>query len=204
MQSILIFDLGKVIIDFSWERTIENIRSKLPADYDLEFSHFTKHEDLFRYERGEIDTDTYCKSMSQELHGSITPAEFQEAFDDIFLGIFEGIDSFLDELKTHYKIVALTNINDLHYKFILKNYGSTLSKFEKIYASHEMQCRKPEVKIYEKVLADLNVPAHKCIYLDDMSDNIETAQQLGFRCIHVTDPTKMQATLREELKWDFI
>lgn len=204
MQTNIIFDLGKVIIDFSWERTIENIRSRLPSDYALDFSDFVKHEDLFRYERGQIDTLTYCESMSRELAGKVTALEFQEAFNSIFIGVIDGVDILLDELKKSHKIVALTNINLLHYDFIIKNYSRTLDKFQKIYASHELGCRKPEEKIYELVLADMHTTAAQCIYLDDMVDNIHAAQHLGFRCIHVQNPAQMHSDLQDELRWNTI
>ena len=46
--------------------------------------------------------------------------------------------------------------------------------------------RKPERRIYEHVLRELNIEGHEAIFLDDIGQNLKAAKQLGIRTIKVS------------------
>jgi len=45
--------------------------------------------------------------------------------------------------------------------------------------------RKPHPKIYELVLQRLDVPGDRCIFLDDIGENLKAAQKFGIKTIKV-------------------
>lgn len=45
--------------------------------------------------------------------------------------------------------------------------------------------RKPEHRIYEKVLKDLQVLPSQAVYLDDLGHNLKTAKNMGIHTIKV-------------------
>ena len=56
----IVFDLGKVIIDFKWEKSIELIKNKLKNPDAFDFKTLVNHTALHQYERNEITTETYA------------------------------------------------------------------------------------------------------------------------------------------------
>ena len=48
-----------------------------------------------------------------------------------------------------------------------------------------MKMRKPERRIYEHVLKELNVEGQEVVFLDDIGANLKAAAQLGIRGIKV-------------------
>ena len=53
--------------------------------------------------------------------------------------------------------------------------------FDKCYLSYEMGMVKPDVEIFEALLADAQVKAEECLFLDDGKKNIDTAAALGIQ-----------------------
>ena len=49
-----------------------------------------------------------------------------------------------------------------------------------------VKMRKPERRIYEHVLRELNIEGHEAIFLDDIGPNLKAAKQLGIRTIKVS------------------
>lgn len=68
-------------------------------------------------------------------------------------------------------------------------YNQFKSSFEQFYLSHEIHFRKPDAEIYEFVLQQNNLVAEETLFVDDLKENTDSAQQLG---IHVwnLDPSK--------------
>ena len=137
--------------------------------------------------------------MCSVLNNEVTTQEFIDGFNAIFTGIYPNTNTMLDALKGRYKLVALSNINDEHYNYCWEHYGETLKKFDLIIASHEVQMRKPEPRIYTYLLNELQVAANEIVYLDDLKDNIDAGVAAGLHTIWVQD-----ALMIEEQLADFV
>jgi putative hydrolase of the HAD superfamily len=181
----VIFDLGKVVIDFSWSRTIQMLEDKVPNDLNFSLETFSNSSLLHQFERGEITQKKFGRDICQRFRGAITPAEFFDAFNNIFLGVFPAVHTMLARLQGNVQLLALTNINDAHYQYCWEHYEETLLLFDHIIASHEVGKRKPEYGIYKHMNKRYEVSPEKAIYLDDLSENIEAGKMLGYQCIHV-------------------
>jgi len=68
-------------------------------------------------------------------------------------------------------------------QYFIKNPQGPL--FDAIIESSRVGVRKPDPKIYHMALETLNLDPTKCIFLDDLGQNLKTAQQLGIRTIKV-------------------
>lgn len=94
--------------------------------------------------------------------------------------------SFLDGLKKHYRLVALTNTNIIHEKVWKPRFSEIMTSFEKVYSSPHMGCRKPDAEIYGMVLEDLGINASEALFMDDNKDNIDGARKVGIESVLVT------------------
>jgi putative hydrolase of the HAD superfamily len=76
--------------------------------------------------------------------------------------------------------------------------GSGLG-FDVVIESAVVGLRKPDPRIYELVLRELDVEAVASVFLDDLGINLKPARALGMTTIKVTDPDDALAELADTL-----
>ena len=69
------------------------------------------------------------------------------------------------------------------------------ARFDAVVISGEVGLRKPDPRIYHRMLADLAVPATRTAFVDDVPVNIDAANGLGIRGIHHVDAVATRAAL---------
>lgn len=67
-----------------------------------------------------------------------------------------------------------------------------LTKFDKVYLSFELGCRKPNKKIYDYVLQDLKCDAGDILFIDDDTANIAMAKKYGWNTRQAYDIWKTE------------
>jgi epoxide hydrolase-like predicted phosphatase len=187
----LIFDLGGVVIDCSFDKTFDNWAT-VTGRYPDEIKGLFKFSDSFeKFERNDITTLEFIDSVSQQLNYKFDYSTFEKGWNAIFINTISDIDNLLIALKKHYRLVALTNTNTVHAKVWTKKYAGTLRHFEKIFCSHEIRTSKPETKAFQMVLDYLNLSPKETIFLDDKEEYIKGAIQLGINTILVVSYNQM-------------
>src|ERR1043166_9545810 len=88
----IVFDLGKVLVDFDYSIAARRIAPRARAGLDP--GRFITHqaETVLRYETGLMTTPRFCREMCDAIGFSGTPDEFGELFADVFTAIPEMID----------------------------------------------------------------------------------------------------------------
>lgn len=181
----VIFDLGKVVIDFNWRLCIERLEHKVPKELDFSMEMLANSKLLHEYERGEITRKKFNRDICNRFGNVFTTTEFDEAFNAIFTGVYSQSHAMLQRLQGNVQLLALTNINDAHYEYCWEHYEDTLLLFDHVIASHEVGKRKPEKGIFKHVKNKYEIEVNSTIYLDDLVDNIEAGREFGFNCIWV-------------------
>ena len=74
-----------------------------------------------------------------------------------------------------------------------------LEHFDVVVLSQELGIRKPDPRIYEIALQRLNLPAHRCVFVDDLGGNLKPAKALGMVTIRHEDPAKTVKALERVL-----
>lgn len=101
---------------------------------------------------------------------------YQEETDKIVF--YKDVVSFVHSLKSKCKIGILSNLTLLDKNRINKHYN--LSKFDFVWLSFELGCRKPDEKIYKIVEEQCKISKKNILFIDDTLANIETAKQIGW------------------------
>ena len=195
LYKALIFDLGKVVFDLSFERVFQSwAKGSNGQAYELK-ARF-QFDDLFdQFEKAAITPQHFRREVANKLGLTLTDQEFDAGWGDLYLAAYPGIDALLAQLKSSYQLVALTNTNCLHSPVWKRKYADTLRYFDHVFSSHELQARKPEATAYQHVLAYLQMQPAEVVFLDDSPDNIKGADQLGLKTILVTSYEQMTAAL---------
>ncbi len=92
---------------------------------------------------------------------------------------YRNVVEFAHSLKGKCKIGILSNLIKLDKERIDKQYD--LSKFDFVWLSFELSCRKPDEKIYEIVEEQVKIPTKNILFIDDKAKNIETARKRGWK-----------------------
>ena len=67
--------------------------------------------------------------------------------------------------------------------------------FEKVYLSHEIELRKPNVEIFEFVIENNQLDPKRTLFIDDTAGHLEGAKQLGIHTYHLQAPEKLEDIL---------
>ena len=193
----LIFDLGKVIFDLSFDRVFQSWATTSGSRFEDIKSNFQFDTVSDDFEKRQISPEHFREIVLKRLNIKLSDKEFDMGWCNLYLDKYAGVDNLLANLKAKYRLVALTNTNAIHNNTWRMKYADTLTHFEKVFSSHELATRKPENKIYEIVLEYLKLKPEQTIFLDDNIDNINGAKNLGIKTILVESYEQMMGEMKQ-------
>lgn len=200
MIKIIIFDLGSVVFKEDWEALSKEMVEKMGISTLI---------------RSEYDTD-----INEEYNKSIIgKSDMHKVFEKICKkkGIKKDIDEIcnyykrlyqkyqkidgriidlIKKLKEKYKVIALTNAQQLHFES--HNEKGLLDLFDSSFASFQLKIKKPDRKIFEYVLNKLKVDFGEAVLIDDNIKNIEIANSLRIKTIQFKDYEQLIEDLKRE------
>ncbi len=198
----LIFDLGGVIVDLDWERCVENFRKIGVSEMDALISTTLQRGFILQYERGEISSEEFRNEVRKYSDMDLTDDEINYAWTSLLVHVPEEKLQLLRELKKKYRVLMLSNTNELSFDFCEENFFNkngfqTDDYFDKCYLSYKMGMNKPDADIFETLLAEENLKAEECLFLDDGIQNVKTARALNINAEYV----KPYSSINE---WEFL
>jgi glucose-1-phosphatase len=190
----VIFDFGNVICSFSVDLFIEGLSRK---------SGKAKHEVLavmpainklaVQYETGLISSNEFFTALCSLAGIAITRDDFINSYIGIFAPI-EGTFKLVRELKPSYRLGLLSNTNEWHYLHGIRTV-EIFPLFDAVTLSYEVKAMKPAPAVYADMLHKLHLPAERCVYIDDLPENVRAAERLGFYAIHFAGPEQLRTDL---------
>ena len=193
----LLFDLGKVLVDFDFGRGIQKFsaRSVLPRQ---EFEPIVLDPAWVRpYESGQITTAEFYAHLSDKGKLQMSIDEFDEAWSSVFLPGTIVPERLLASLKASYPLILVSNTNESHARFIASHY-SVFEYFDHKIMSHEVGSLKPDRKIYDAAIAASGKQPGALFFTDDRLENIEMALQLGIRAHQFRSVPELVNALQNE------
>jgi FMN phosphatase YigB (HAD superfamily) len=194
IRSIL-FDLGNVLVPFEVERAYAGLaeNSGLPVE---EVAVRIRESGLYNvYESGGLETTEFLDRFSSLLGLSCSLKEFRDIWNSIFLPETATSESLILELKQKYRLVLLSNTNDLHYGWLRERYP-ILEHFDAYTLSYQEKAMKPDERIYSAAVANAKCSPQECFFTDDIERYVEAARSFGIDAEQFTG----EANLRKHLK----
>ena len=193
----IIFDCGGVIFDFSPDNVFKHWATVSNKDPNTLEQKFKFSEVYYRFERGEIDPAAFREHTMNMLGLTINDEDFDRGWNNLHGELVPGIEELLHDLQEDYRLVALTNTNEIHAEKWQIVCRPLLHYFEKVFSSHEIHARKPERNAYEIVLKYLDLAPDEVIFLDDNPEYVRAAADLQIKTIHVTSFKQMVSDLKK-------
>ena len=192
--SVVIFDLGKVLVDFDYAKAGRHIATYGKVLPEV-VRQFIDHSPLLvRYETGHISTEEFFNEVRTATHFQGTSAEFALAFADIFTPMDEMIALHAALRQQGHLTFILSNTNELAVAHIRRNYPF-FADFDGYIFSHEVGAMKPDPKIYEATERLAGRRGADLVFIDDRVENVTAAADRGWHAILHESPEKTQAAL---------
>lgn len=179
----ILFDLGKVLVPFDWNIALQRLLAFLPP-YRARLLREDQgaFQDLFydpaiALERGEIDFNQFHRIMSEVLDAKIPLKQFHLIWCDIFRVNLRMV-RLGRALSERYGTWLVSNTSEVHYQWIIGKFPEILF-YKGAALSYEMGVMKPDAKYYEKVMSLFRLSAPHCVFIDDMTDNVQGAIRAG-------------------------
>lgn len=191
----IIFDLGGVLLNIDYHKTINAFKALGFANFDEMYSQTTANELFENLETGKISDEDFYSTIKKIASTQLTNQQIQTAWNAILLDFRPQSIAYLNSLSLQYNLYLLSNTNSIHQaaffkSFAQQNNGLHLSNcFTKAYYSHQINLRKPYTAIYQFVLEDAILKAEETLFIDDSAINIPAAKEIGM-VTHLLLPTE--------------
>src|SRR5438046_2320598 len=143
MYKALIFDLGKVLVNFDFKRAYQTLGNCCPFEPSEIPKRIASSGLVERLETGMMEPATFVEQIRAilELRGDYDYAGFCRDFSGIF---DEALlpESMLEGLAARYRLVLLSNTNAIHFPMLCENYP-LLRHFKHRVLSYEVKAMKP-------------------------------------------------------------
>lgn len=195
----LIFDFGKVLLDYDYDQFLKTfIDTQEARDKFREV--VSTPEFVLMCDRGDVSFEELIK-MTQARHPE-WHRELQIFYDrqiDAMTIEMPGMRDLLKRLrKRGYKLYGLTNWSLFVYQVIEKY--DILQMLDGRVISAEEHLIKPDKAIYDCICQRFGLHAEECVFTDDRAINVEGARAAGMKAIVFKDAAQFETELEEYLK----
>jgi putative hydrolase of the HAD superfamily len=190
----IIFDLGKVLVDFDWSIAAKKIAARSIAPPEKFHHHLATSELLWRYECGQITRDEFFATIRGVIGFQGDAVEFNGYFAAIFTEMPGTVALHAELRQRGYRTFILSNTNDLAIEHVRRDFPF-FSHFDGYIFSYEVGAMKPDGKIYEALETLTGRRGADLIYIDDRLENIEAGAARGWRTIYHETPEQTRVAL---------
>lgn len=195
MITTVIFDLGGVLLRTEDRGPRTRLAERLGMTYqDLEGQVYGSREAM----RGEISAEVHKQAVLAQLG---LPEDALAEFGKEFWGgdrMDHKLVDFLRDLRGHYTTVLLSNAWD-DLRPLLTGVWKISDAFDHIFISAEMGLAKPDPRIYQAVVGELEKDPAEMVFVDDFIENVAAARAQGWNAIHFRSREAALAELAEYL-----
>ena len=193
----LLFDLGGVMLRVdiamafqAWARystfTSEEIATR--------FKSLTILED---YERGAIDDQAFFVLLRHQLSLDASVTAIEAGWNSIFVSDIEPTRRLAEKARARVPCYALTNSTASHLAIWPVKFPELPATFDRVFASFQLGCRKPETEAFLRVCTEIGVHPAEVLFFDDSPTNVAAARAVGMNAIVVSSAQDVEHGLFE-------
>jgi HAD superfamily hydrolase (TIGR01509 family) len=193
---IVVFDLGKVLVDFDYSIAIPRIAAHSTLSLAGIKTFFFHSHLLVDYESGRLTRLEFFEQAQQATGFRGRIAEFGEFFADIFTAIPPMIEIHAELHRRSVPTYIFSNTNDLAIEHVRRNFPF-FHNFDGYIFSYEVKAMKPDAKMYEALEKLTGRRGAEILYLDDRPENVAAGAARGWRTILHETPERTRAALEQ-------
>lgn len=190
----IVFDLGRVLIDFNPEAFLGRFNHQKEVSERL-LKVIFKNELWVELDRGTLEeeeaTELFCKeepTLTAEIK------EVMANWKDMLLPKEDTVRILKELKRAGYKLYVLSNYHRNAYKET-KEKNSFFQLFDGEIVSYALKTVKPEREIYQALIDSYSLIPEETLFIDDSIENIMAAKKLSIKAIHFHDADSLRREL---------
>lgn len=200
----LLFDLGKVLIDFNFETGVQALHGACSISRDRLEEVLWDEMWIRRYERGEISTGEFHSYLRDTAELQMDLPAFCGVWSSVFLPGLLVSEELIAALKKKYPLILVSNTNEAHFEFVRTRYP-VVDYFDQHVLSYEVGALKPDRKIFEYAIRVSGCRPDSLFFTDDREENILAAREFGIHSHQFkTEPLLVAALQAADVEIGFI
>lgn len=187
----IIFDLGGVILNLDYQKTIDAFVALGLTNFQEVYSQMAQQALFDDFETGKISAFHFVNRLLDQLPKGRNANEVVHAWNAMILDFPKERLDFLLHLKEEKRIFLLSNTNDLHLELVHRRLKEIYPDkylndfFEKVYYSCDLGMRKPNPDIFTYVCRENSLNPEKTLFIDDSEQHVIGAKQAGLNAFHL-------------------
>ena len=203
----IIFDLGGILIHLDLAKTEAAFKALLGGGDYSGVAEGLRSSGIFEaLEVNGISEENFVGAIQKNSSNSISTEEVETAWNAMLVTFpAAGVNVIKKLKKAGYRLYVLSNTNSIHIrafrKILEKEHGITdfYAFFDKVYYSHLVELRKPNVEIFQHVLDDAQLDASESLFIDDTPPNLEGAAKIGIQTLLLEQNGDLEAAVDKYL-----
>jgi len=190
----IIFDLGKVLIQFDFKRGYRALEGLCPYAAAEIPKRIATTNLVQEFETGLVEKRDFVSQFSRIIGLEVDYERFCEIWTCIFCETLVP-ESMLEGLAARYRLVLLSNTNVIHFEMVRANYP-LLRHFHETVLSYEVKAMKPRPEIFLRAVEKAGCRPEECFFTDDIAENVEAARRLGIDAVQFQSAEQLAGDLR--------
>jgi putative hydrolase of the HAD superfamily len=195
----LIFDAGGVFVPHDNEVLFARLAARCTAPDAAERIR-ARHDRDATIGTGETSIAAVHRRLQDELGYT---AGWDDFLDDwsCHLGVDPKMLALMTALAAGNRVLVFSNTNAEHWARVAGMCGAALAPFE-LYLSHEIGAVKPDLVAFARVAEHAGLEPGRCLFVDDMAENVEAARRAGFQAEQFTGQAALESLLETRgVRW---
>ncbi len=193
--SLVAFDLGNVLCtvdETPASKQLAELCDKRWEDvHEIVFGQDQKQ----KFERCTLTFDEHAIRAIAFLGIDMPLDEFTRIYDSVLIPS-ESMFPLVARIAKSHRIALVSNTSEPHWKSA-EQFLPFSSNLDPVIVSYEVGSMKPEPAFYDSLLTKSNVAKEEILFIDDLSVNIEAAQDSGMIAHQFTSQIELEKTLTE-------
>ena len=189
----LVFDFGKVLVDYSFDRIVDTFFND-----EKELKAFKKV--ILSRDKEDIPFADIVKEAQQQYPQWAAQLQtFHDRYLDFVIGEMPGMRDLLTRYRNKgYKLYGLSNWCSVVYDVMRK--FDILQMLDGYVVSSDVHLIKPYPEIYRYLLNRFSLKAEECVFADDKLPNVEGARAVGMKAILFKNAQQYEEELKPLLQ----
>lgn len=193
-----LFDLGGVFFDWDPDHFYKNVFENI-EEREFFLAEVCNDQWNVQQDAGRSIAEAELELIPKFPHYEKEIKMYYKNHRKMIRGVFEESVDILKKLKDkNYDCYVLSNWSAETFAGMTDDYPF-LKLFDGLLISGEDKLIKPDHAIYQLARDRFNLNPEETVFIDDKLENIQAAQEMNFKTIHLTDPNIIKTEIKKFL-----
>ena len=193
-----LFDLGGVFFDWDPDHFYKNVFENI-EEREFFLAEVCNDQWNVQQDAGRSIAEAELELIPKFPHYEKEIKMYYKNHRKMIRGVFEESIDILKKLKDkNYECYVLSNWSAETFAGMTDDYPF-LKLFDGLLISGEDKLMKPDSAIYELAKNRFNLNPEETVFIDDKLENIDAAQKMNFKTIHLTNPNIIETEINKFL-----